>query len=194
MRGWEENREGLEVKAGEGEERGRGREDNRSASRLFSSGEMLFACITKGEKGRDLWSVLLLLLCCRSLLQSPPGTTGVAAQESSRAAAKSAQKPSLPSPGSCGKQAEGSLPLLLSPMGRDEWGGCFQAAPELAPMVAQAKGWARVRASEEDEQDGRMQLHGESRTLRRLAAQMGPIALGLDVNTSSLTSFSNHIF
>lgn len=63
-----------------------------------------------------------------------------AAQESSRAAAEGAQKPLLPNPGCCGKQAEGSLPLLLSPVGQDEQGGCFQAAPELATMAAQAKG------------------------------------------------------
>lgn len=52
----------------------------------------------------------------------------------------------------------------------------------------------KPKLSEEDEQDGRMQLHGESGTLRRLATQMGPVALGLDVNTSSLISFSNRIF
>lgn len=45
-----------------------------------------------------------------------------------------------------------------------------------------------------DERDRRMQLDGESGMLRRLVAQLGPIALGLDVNTNSLTSFSNHIF
>lgn len=63
----------------------------------------------------------------------------MAAGDSSWAAPVAAQKPLPPNPGSCGKRAEGSLPLLLSPGGRDEQGGCLQAAPELATMAAQAK-------------------------------------------------------
>lgn len=70
-------------------------------------------------------------------------------------------------------------------MGQDGQGGCSQAALELTTTADQA---------EADEQDRRMQLDGESRMLRRFVAQLGPIALGLDVNTNSLTSFSNHIF
>lgn len=35
---------------------------------------------------------------------------------------------------------------------------------------------------------------GKPDTREAFAAQKGPIALGLDVNTSSLTSFSNRIF
>lgn len=38
------------MKAGEGEERRSGREHNTAASRLLSSGEMLFARITEEEK------------------------------------------------------------------------------------------------------------------------------------------------
>lgn len=90
--------------------------------------------------------------------------------------------PLLPSPRSCGEQAEGSA---AHPVGQDGQGGCSQAALELATTADQA---------EADEQDRRMQLDGESRMLRRFVAQLGPIALGLDVNTNSLTSFSNHIF
>lgn len=47
---------------------------------------------------------------------------------------------------------------------------------------------------EKDERGERMQLHRESRICGRLVAQIDPVALGLDVNTSSLTSFSNLIF
>lgn len=97
-------------------------------------------------------------------------------------AVTSAQVPLLPSPRSCGDQAEGSA---AHPVGQDGQGGCSQAALEIATMADQAQA---------DEWDRRTQLDGESRMLRRLVAQLGPIAPGLDVNTNSLTSFSNHIF
>lgn len=97
-------------------------------------------------------------------------------------AATSAQVPLLPSPRSCGGQAEGSAAHTV---GQDGQGGCSQAALELTTVADQAQA---------DEWDRRMQLDGESRMLWRLVAQLGPIALGLDVNTNSLTSFSNHIF
>lgn len=48
---------------------------------------------------------------------------------------------------------------------------------------------------EEDEGAGRMQPHGESGVHGWPAAQAGLVPLlGLEVNTSSLTSFSNHFF
>lgn len=58
MRGWEETREGLGVKAGEGEERGRGgcTTDLKSSSHWRNT-----SCVcNKGGKERDWWSMLLL--------------------------------------------------------------------------------------------------------------------------------------
>lgn len=72
--------------------------------------------------------------CCK-VPQAPPTSL----QESSRIAAQHAPKPWLPNPGPCGKQAEGSLPLLLSTMGQDEQEKCFQEALELSTTAAQAK-------------------------------------------------------
>lgn len=66
--------------------------------------------------------------------------------------------------------------------------------PDLATTAAQAKGRASALGNGADEWGGRMQLRRESRMLRRIAAQMGPTALGLEVNTHSLTSFSNRVF
>lgn len=99
-----------------------------------------------------------------------------------KAAATSARVPLLPSPRCGGDQAEGSA---AHPVGQDGQGGDSQAALEFTTMADQAEAAERSR---------RMQLDGEGRMLPRLVAQLGPIALGLDVNTNSLTSFSNHIF
>lgn len=77
---------------------------------------------------------MLLVPCCK-VAQAQPASL----QESSRIAEEGVPKPWLPSPGSCGKQAEGLPPFLLSTMGQDEQEECFQEPVELSTIADQAK-------------------------------------------------------